>query len=294
MIHFPMSTTLLSMVVMTCAAVLSAPPVAAQDTQPAEPSTQAQSELPDAKTLIEQALSAMGSEQAMKEIKSLHTVAELVEGDRTMTVTTYWMSPDKAKFVQEVFISQINDTFRNVMVANSGIAWEHNSELGGQRVLTERDADGIVEQCRMHLTVQTEQERMKEDGTTVALTEFNGEQCYKIRVPLYVVAEQENHPADRHLFISKETRLPVGISMSMGANTASMYFDDWEELEGVKFYRKITMDRGGGQVAEMHYKEITLNSVDESEFEVPAEVQQKVEQRKAADREPHPNDHPQG
>jgi hypothetical protein len=247
--------------------------VTAAGAQPAQPATQPATtapaatapakDLPKAATILQKASDAMGGADAMARITSLATTAtgETPMGEMSLEVNS--MKPDKFQLKQTMGGNDMT------IVVNGKHGWMN---AGGEYQLLPAEALSEMRDAKFHEALMTLAKDYKVIET-VDQTDFSGKQAYKLRFA------DEGGGHEMFVFFDPETGLPLGRQSAqqtpMGEMILTTTFDQWEEVEGVKMFKRMSIDPGGSPM-EFNFTKVEVNKLDPAMFAIPAEVQELI------------------
>ncbi len=254
-------TTLASL---TCLALFA--PAMAQETRPA-------SDMPKAEEIFEAARKAMGGD-ALKEIDSMMVKGSMSIMGQSMTMTSYW-ARGKDEAADKVVVSQSGGGASGGAGSDGETHWA-NEPMRGYRLITEEEWKAQGSMGGGHFMFVTDDRESESTFETIGVEEFGGKQCYKLK--------STEGEVEQYVYFDKEEGLPVGTQIEQEAMpgqtmTMSMTFDGWKAFGDVKFFTQMNLDMGGMMEATLNYDKIEVNKVEESIFELPAEVKKLKEQK---------------
>lgn len=243
-------------------------------TQPAatKPDTAPPKDLPPAKEIIDASIKAMGGKEAFEAIESTSIKATMTGspmGDVNMTM----VSAKPGRFLVTQSMPAMGETS---IGCDGTVGWMNSPMMGGYQLLDEQQTKEMQQQSNMFRLVLKMEEDYP-DHETVDKTEFNGQDCYKIKL---VNPEGKEGFA----FFSVDKKLIQGMEVKeetpMGAVNVSITFDQWKEIGDVKVFTKMNIEQMGMAMA-MTFNEVDFNKADPAAFELPEEVKELVKKRDA-------------
>ncbi|UCD75995.1 MAG: hypothetical protein JSV91_03550 [Phycisphaerales bacterium] len=264
----------------------------AQATPPPTAEPAPQTELPEARQILQDAIKAMGGKDAVDRLESSKMKLEMgpVGGSAVSNATLYWAKSD------QFFIKGVQQGRVQTIGFDGKIGWASNPNTGGYDLL---NAEQIA-WARDQVEIQMQARILEKDFQkieTVDLSDFDGQKCYKIHLVQEVEGmpgNQSDHPLpQQHAFFNAKTGLMEGKQVSvqtpMGPMTVTLKFKDWKQIDEIMFFRRMTVEQTGRPPQEMRFTEIELNNVDPSVFEAPEAVKKLAEERQKA-RDPEKED----
>ena len=198
---------------LACTGLLALPQVATAQVG-AGATTQASKDLPEAKKIIEQALAAMGGEDAFKKIKTHDIEFEMEAGPQVLNCAVKSMAADD----KNMFAAEMQVMGMVIKMGSDGeTAWQTNPMNGQYTIMSGAQAkqmEGITELG----TMQTMIGDLKEKSATletVDKADFEGTSCYKIlAVPKNEETGEPNSAESVYLFFDAEKHLPKRLIQS--------------------------------------------------------------------------------
>lgn len=248
--------------------------VADEPTNATSPAIAAPADLPEAKTVLENALKAMGGREALDGVKSSMvkaTIRNTPMGD--MSLETYYATPNR------FLLKQIVPGMGEMSMGSDGeTAWVLNPMVGYQ-LLNPDDVEGMRDQASMHNFVMRLEKEFS-DLKTVDRTAFQEQDCFKVRMI-------DNDGQEQFAFFNAENHFIAGLEIKQqtlrGLSTTSMRFEEWKTFGDIKiFTRMIVNEQGQGDMT-LEMTEIELDKVDKAVFTLPAEVKRMADERRATE-----------
>lgn len=229
--------------------------------------------MPPARQVLARAAQAMGGTELIESIKSIHTQSHLsvilVTGqiDTEAKINSWWMAPNKIK------VHQISGTASTTYGSNGTTGWQ--TDGNDYEILDKTTVDNLKTYGCLHALTIRLQDHFQIASTTGAAT-IAGTDCYAISL---------SHPdsindADR-AFFSASTGLLRALQMQhnpdgMESTTVTYLFDDWKTEQGLKLFRKVTVQQSGTTL-NVDFVRISLNTVKPSQVSLPEKVQEKIQ-----------------
>jgi hypothetical protein len=231
-------------------------------------SPQEQVALPQAREVIDRYVEALGGKDALASHPGRHAVG-------TMEVPAQGVTADI-----EIFSAPPNKMRMNIEIAGMGsvtsgfdgeVAWAINPALGPM-VLDGRMLDQLRQQADWQGALHPE--TFVASAETVEETEFEGQQCYKLKI---VTSWEEEY----FEFFNAGTGLLVGIERTtaspMGEVPTTTVLSDYREIDGLLVPMKSAQRMlGFEQVVTM--SQVTAEELADSVFALPAEIQALTEE----------------
>jgi hypothetical protein len=233
-------------------------------------------ELPSVDEVFASAIKAVGGEEAVREIKTLHAIFEMDFQGQKIINDTSW-SRDGGR-LSKMSVPGMGE----ILQGTDGVtAWRKSP--AGYTLLKGVEAKQFEGQANMYRMVLEPDSLAKEDAQSIevqAREEFSGADCFRIH---YISKDSQ----EGDVFFNAETGLLVGSRQTSqtprGAQTTTMTLTDWQETAGVMFFRTVNVQTGGGtNMAPMALKATTLevNTLPADAFALPDEVKKLAEAQK--------------
>lgn len=241
----------------------SKPAATAPTSQPA-----VRKDLPDAKSLIQANVDAMGGKKAWDAVESVALKATMNTpmGDFNLDMTS--AKPGK-------FLMKQSSPMGEATAGSDGVvAWRNMAMMGGYSLLTDEQAAQTAEQANFYHVVLSMEDDFK-TKETVDKTDFNGEPCYKV-----MLTGGKEGDAVAYFSVAKKLIQGVEITPQDAMPATKLVFDEWKEKGPLKVYTKMMVDQAGVAIT-LTVTEVEFNKVDPKVFELPAEVKELVKKREA-------------
>jgi hypothetical protein len=255
------------------------PPTTPPAATPAEPTTK--KDLPPAQDILKKTVTALGGRRAIDKIESSTTVAEMESPMGMVAIETHWAKPDR------MLIKQSMSGMEFSLGYDGKVGWMMNPMTQAYELLDDDQLDQMRGQAAIHMTLANLEKEFKWIET-VDVAEFDGRECYKLRVRREAqdaAKEETKEIVDEektHLYLDSKSFLFAGMESEsegpMGPMTTVITFRDWKDHDGVKMFRSMIAQQMGMELA-VTYTSIELNKVDEAVFELPDEVLQMAKER---------------
>jgi outer membrane lipoprotein-sorting protein len=237
--------------------------------QPAQPTVQAQGDLPSVDEVSERAVEAIGGREAMDKVKTLHTVMTMTVMGSTITMDNKW-SREGGRFTAN------ESPFGNSEMGTDGqTAW---MKMPPDRyvLMDEAQAEQLDGQASMHINMLDPKvvRRNMDSMEVVGREEFAGQMAHKLRF--------EPKDSEGHGFMYFDVRdgRPLGLMQTedtpMGEQTTTITLGDWKTVEGIQFFHTMKIESPampGGSV-EMKVTKLEVNSLEDSAFALPEKVKE--------------------
>ena len=246
----------------------------------AEPATPQQADA-SVDEIMTKAIEAIGGAEAMGEIKTLHTVMGMEMMGTAITMENKW-SRTGGRWAKTD--SPMGTT---VMGSDGQTAWM-KMPAGNYSLITGPQAEQLDSQASIHM-MMLDPTQIKDD---MAVLESLGSEEFDGRVANVIRFEPEESQGEGFMYFDANTGRILGLKQTeqtpMGQQTTTMTFGDWRKVEGVDFFHllKIQNPSMPGGTMDMAVTTLKVNSLDESAFELPAEVKALVEEAEAEADEP--------
>ncbi|MHC5023616.1 MAG: LolA-like protein [Planctomycetota bacterium] len=254
--------------------------LAAQDTQPV--TTAPAKDLPQAASIIEKSIEAMGGRKALAEIKSRHTKVTMTTPMGEMQLETYVADKDRLLVKQSM-----PGMGEGAMGSDGKVAWANNPMAGGYQLLELAAVQAGSGQMDV-LALVLDMEKNIGSMETVDRAEFNGRDCYKLHLV-------DKSGMEEHRYFDVETGLVQGVSQEretqMGPMEMVMHVGEWKEVGKIKVFSELTMSQMGMDLV-MTLTEIQFNDVPDSVFDLPEEVKALLAEQPATQPEAKPETPP--
>lgn len=230
--------------------------------------------LPEAKQILKDSVKAMGGKKAIDKIETLHVTSEMSAAGMAMTTESWWSKAGAYLVNRTMPMGEMS------MGYDGTIGWMSNP-MGGYAMLTPDQIEDLKDQASMHMKMLRLDKTSKNEFAslqTVDKTTFKERECYKLHF-----VEKGESPAEGYIFFDVKTMLPFGWMASDPAQgvEVTMELTDWKEVEGVKFFGKMSAVAAQGESMVMTVTEIGVNDVEASAFEAPAEVKEQASAAKS-------------
>lgn len=237
---------------LVCSGIASAkfePPESSPATAPAP--APAPADLPDAKSLMEKYLTAIGGRERLKQIKSRKVTLNMEIPAMGMKghVQIYQMPPAMA--YSETEIAQIGKILQG---SDGETVWE-SSVLMGTRILTGAEREAFLRGMRFN--ADYDYEDTFKSFKTIGIEDVDSKPAYVVEL------ENKDGTKETRLF-DKETGLMVAmrsVTMSqMGEIKSETVFTDYREVDGVKMPFKFTVNA---------MQNVMVTTIEKAELDVP-------------------------
>jgi hypothetical protein len=249
-------------------------PLAAANTSDDRPS-------PD--EIMSRAVKAMGGEDAIGKINTLHTVMDMAVQNMTVQLECSW-SRKGGRLTRTVSPMATME-----LCTDGTLAWSKGP--GGVHLMSEQQAKELEGQAGMFMNLLEPQRTVRDQGMIIenAGKQFvDGRECWQLQ---YV-----NKNGDKgSLYFDVKSGLPAAfetVRSGPGQDVrVRMLVTDWKDVEGVQFFQTIDMENsslpGGtpdtpGRMPSMRVTKIEINTVDKSVFAAPEEAKKLAASRPPA------------
>ena len=234
-------------------------------------------DLPSADEIFASCVKAVGGQEAVDKIKTLHVVSTMKMMGQEMNMDQSW-SRDGGRLVRMTM-----PMGEMLMGTDGKTAWMKGPM--GYVLATHEQASQLKGQAGMFMAMLDPKSFARNDIgklEVVGREPFNEIDCYKLH---YV----SNDGKDGDVYFDAATGLPVGFEQQApnprgGKNLLKL--SDWKEVEGVKFFHTMTMvmpgdgpvmpgpkpDRANPSTGEINVTKLEVNTLGADVFELPAEV----------------------
>jgi hypothetical protein len=240
----------------------------AQQTPPPPAATSTQREdLPLPKDIIEQSLHAMGGRDAFHGMTSSFAKAQLQSSRGLVQLEMSWMRPNL------ILVKQLENATTTATIGFNGeVAWAHDSK--GYQILPSEQATLLQREASMFRIVPRMETDLK-DLKTIDQVQFAGSNCYK-------VSGIDFEGAEHFTFFDVADHLVRGAEVvAVGQPTLLSRFSEWKEDQGIKYFSKVDIEQTGSDTINITFTEVKFNTLDESVFALPPEVQAMLKDRQA-------------
>jgi len=220
-------------------------------------------DLPAGVDIVREAVEAMGGRDAYDAMESIHVSVTRRAGAQDQRIDTYMLGDDKL-LIRQLF-PQLG--FEVTVARNGDIAWAESAmtgleTIGIEQVVGMAGTSGLSSLLRVFQIEETY-------GTieTLEHLNFQGEDCYKLRLSDPKKKLPNNRGSEFTMFFSERTGLPVAGQTSVGGRVVGRY-ESWAHFGDLYLFTEIK-SRSRGKEETITYDEIELNSVDETVFELP-------------------------
>lgn len=217
--------------------------------------------LPTPKDLMDRHNAAAGGRAALDRHSSIHMTASMDVAAMGMQAAMEIYKAKPNKFLQKITLPQIGDILQGY---DGRVAWVMNP-MSGAQILEGALADGMKSNADFFGSLQDETNYTKAE--TVELTDFEGRQCYKVRL---VRDGREGFE-----YFDKATGLITGVSGAAdtpdGKVETTTVMREWMDVDGVKFPKVIEQRTPAGP-ATITFSAIEFDKVEPSVFDLPAAV----------------------
>jgi hypothetical protein len=235
------------------------------------PTTAPAADLPPAAGIIEKAVEASGGAEAFESIKSMSFKIEMAGPMGPVTKMDIQSArPDKFA------LSTTTPQGPAFMGMNGDVAWSNDPFQGYQLVPEEQRTDlHMLHPYGMFFELQ----KHKGDYKTIDQFEFNGAECYKVRL------SKDTEPDHFGFFDTKSGHLRGVEQLNetpMGSMMLTMHFNEYADIEPLHLFAKADLVLSGNVMGTMSFTDVTFNEVDATAFDVPDEVKTLVADQEAA------------
>jgi zinc protease len=267
------STTILALLASAglCSAAFAQAPAAAP-AQPAKPAAEAApaADLPAARDLLEKAIEATGGRAAIEKIKSRVSTGTMEVPAQGIKASILMSQAAPDLVAMELDLPGMG----KVRQGHDGkTAWELNP-MTGARVLDAEERESFVRGAMLNSELMYD--KLYKEMTTVGTEDVAGKPTFKVRL-----VPTSGDPM--HMFLSKETGLPVQMSSTMkspmGEIQTLTLIEDYREVDGVKIPFKTRVQIVGMGIEQVvSFEKIEQNTeIPADRFAVPEEIKKAME-----------------
>ena len=217
---------------------------------------------PSADEVLADSVKALGGSEAIAKIKTLRSVMQMTmagrDGDITVEVESLW-SRDGGRIVRQ------NTMGGRELGTDGKVTWKKTDM--GVGPLSKDEAEQLKSQSSMimHLLepaiMKQEISKIEYAGTST----FDGRECHRLHFT-------KSNGDEGDLFYEVKSSLPAGID-KLGSRNAHIVFSDWQEEQGVKFYRTMKVEpEGQSTPVTMKVTKIEINTLEASAFAPPKDL----------------------
>lgn len=243
-------------------------------------------ELPTLDEVFANCTKAVGGQEAVDKIKTLHVVSSMTMMGQEAGMEQMWNRSGGRLVKMDI------PGMGSMLMGTDGKTSWMKSPMGYMLTSDEQTAQ-LRGQAGMFMSLLDPKQFAKEDLGEVKVVgkeSFNGADCYK----LHYKGIDGN---EGHIFFDTKSGLPIGFMQNetdMGG-TSTMTLSDWKEVDGVKFFHSVKVVMGEGndapadspepqmtseQRVEMKVTSIKVNALTEEAFALPEEVKAMTEPKK--------------
>lgn len=244
--------------------------------------------LPEARTVLDTYLDAIGFAEKLPAVNSIHTKGklELVGMGIGGTVETFQARPNK-----NLTLATIEGFGENANGFDGTTAWMIQGMMGPMvldGVAAAQMAAGAAFDNQLYPA------EIFEKVETVGRVEFEGQACWKLEIVLKPFVSDDPEVADpektltartSHQYFAVEGGLLVGQEMTqvspMGDMKATVVMSEYEDFDGVKMPTKVIQRVPGAEIL-VTITDVVFDDVAEDRFVLPAEIKAIVEKDKSA------------
>ena len=231
-------------------------------------------DIPDAKTVIEKHIKALGGRAKLESVKTAFTSAAAViagpNGDMNAEVEVF---QGQKKFLVETNISVAGNTMEIKQGSNGEVVWVQQPMLGYQ-VVEGADAAAAIETYGSvfpALTWNKYKGEIKNEG----IEKVGDNECYKL-----VFKPKEGHKVTRFFDTTSSQIIKVETKQPGTKSDISYVLTDFKTIDGVVVPHKQVTNMAQGEM-ELVTKKVEFNkSIDDSKFALPEEVMAKAKKMK--------------
>ena len=227
----------------------------------------AQDGLPALEKIMKDALDAVGGQEALDKVKTLHTVMSMQMMGTDVTMEQKW-SRDGGR------VASTSSPMGSMEMGTDGTTAWMNMPGAGHSIVGDEQAEQLDSQASLHIMMldpRLVQEKMA-GMEVVGREEFNGRAANVVRF------EPEDSEGEGFLFFDAGTGRILGLRQTeqspMGEQTTTMTFGEWKKVGGVEFFHelKVQSPMMPGGPMDMKITTLKVNELDESAFALPEEV----------------------
>ena len=250
------------------AMVINAAPAQVQDatTQPepvvppaSAPAARSAADLPDAQSILDNAIEAVGGKAAIEAIKSIAIKATLSTDRGEVQLDLFSAEPDKALVLR-------HDLHGETQLGSDGtIGWLKPAQ-GELQILDDMQSDHVQRQSNVYRVLLKVRDDYR-DFQTVDRAKFDGADVHKVKMidhrgKVQFALFDVDSKLIRALLIPEDT--------PEGERIVTVRFDGWKKHGDILGFTKATIENEKTSV--LHLKEVEFNAVDPKVFDPPAEV----------------------
>ncbi len=246
--------------------IFSTGTITAQETA-TQPRVAAAQDLPAAADIIKKYLTAIGGKEALDAIKN-------VTAKGTMAIPQAGLTGDLEMYQADgkmLMIIEIPGIGSQTVGFDGSVAWQ-DSDLMGPQLLE----GGMLEDMKFQAKIDGYSGALEyfDSMKTVALTDFNGEESYK------VVAKKKG-TSDKTLFFSKESGLLVGSEGAQespfGEIEITTVVSDYKKVGGIMMSHKAELKMSNGMTQQLAMTEVKVNQeIPANKFVLPDSIKRLV------------------
>lgn len=240
------------------AAAQDAPPATGTEAAPQD----VRSDLPAADKLIEQAIVAMGGEEAMKAITNSKVLATMVTPMGNIAMEMY--AGPEGRFLLKQNLPGMGEMASG---SDGTVTWMHNPMTGGYQIVPGDEAAAMGEQARPHdMLMRAKKQYPKRE--TIERKSFKDKDCFVVKMTDAKGQEQIS-------YFDAKSSLPVAIEQEQmtqrGAMKATTLFQNWKPVGGLKMFHELAIEQMGMEL-KVTFNEISFDDIDKAVFALPKEV----------------------
>ncbi|MBS0191384.1 MAG: hypothetical protein U0573_09995 [Phycisphaerales bacterium] len=245
-------------------------------TDPA-PAAAPQESLPDAKTLIEKHIEAIGGREKLKQVKSRSSSSTIeVPAAGVKGTTKVYQAPPAYMFTE----TEIGGIGKVAQGFDGEYAWE-TSVMTGPRLLSGKEADIYARSAKFNAEIDYLEDY--KSLKTIGSDTVGGAAVYVVEmIDKNGISEKRLYDQQSGLLVGLRTKMPS----QMGEIDSETTLSDYKEVGGIRVPYKVKVKVMGSEIiTEVQNAEIN-GDVPPSCFEPPADVKSLIEKQKAKDSAP--------
>jgi hypothetical protein len=227
----------------------------------------AQQDLPQAASLIEKYVAAIGGKEALSSVKSLTVSGSMAIAQAGINGDLEMVQSD-GKMLMTINLPGIG---QQTIGFNGEVAWQ-DAELTGPQLIE----GGMLEDLKFQAKIDGYSDAAKyfDSLETVKETEFEGETAYE------VVAKKKG-TSDKTLFFSKKSGLIIGSSgeqqSDFGTMNITTVISDYKKVGNIMMSHRATQKLPNGMAVEMSMNEIKVNEpIPAEKFALPESIKKLI------------------
>lgn len=222
--------------------------------------------LPSGTDIMARCVKAMGSEEAVKNLKSIRYEGK-IEQSKDLLANFILLKTRKGKGFTELEMQGDKSKFKSqtTIVANGDMVW---ISILGQKVKVE-EPQSFCQRILLCLSAPLEYQDYFDEVKNIGSSEFEGVKCYELD------CERDGNPLVTYFF-SQETGLEAGFTVEVEERSDGykVVYQDYRDVSGLKLpHRILFQDLSDEDVETVTIEKIIVNGdFDEKVFEIPKDL----------------------